>query len=32
MVSHKMTGVSLTNKEEQLSATPFEDKDNYGGN
>ena len=25
-----MAGVSLTNKEEELSATPLEDKDNQG--
>jgi hypothetical protein len=31
MVSHKTAGVSLTNKEEQLFTTPFEDKDNQGG-
>ena len=27
----KMAGVSLTNKEEELSAMPLEDKDNQGG-
>jgi hypothetical protein len=27
----KTAGVSLTNKEEQLSAMPLEDKDNQGG-
>ena len=27
----KMVGVSLTNKEEELSAMPLEDKDNQGG-
>jgi hypothetical protein len=27
----KTAGVSLTNKEEQLSAMPLEDKDNRGG-
>jgi hypothetical protein len=26
----KVAGVSLTNKEEQLSAMPLEDKDNQG--
>ena len=31
MVSRKTAGVLLTNKEEQLSATPLEDKDNQGG-
>jgi hypothetical protein len=31
MVSRKAAGVSLTNKEEQLSAMLLEDKDNQGG-
>jgi hypothetical protein len=31
MVSCKAAGVSLTNKEEQLSAMLLEDKDNQGG-
>jgi hypothetical protein len=30
-LSHKTAGVSLTNKEEQLSAMLLEDKDNQGG-
>ena len=31
MVSRKTAVISLTNKEEQLSAMPLEDEDNQGG-